>query len=234
MSESSPRVAPQERRAKESQPEPFVLPQWVIDYILCPILWALSWLFFRLRYQGRENIPPIEEGGIIIASNHQTYFDPIWMSLPVKRRIRYLAWDESFGWPMIGKIIMMLGAWPIKLEKSDPTAIRRTLQWLRNGEAVVIFPEGGRCLPDGKMLRFKPGVVRIALEANKPILPITIRGANRIWPRGYRFPHLAKVELIIHPLHYVTIREGEDARQAARRETERLAEIIGSKLEEQG
>jgi 1-acyl-sn-glycerol-3-phosphate acyltransferase len=232
LSESSPRVA-QQRRAKEPQPEPFVLPQWVIAYILRPFLWSLSWVFFRLSYQGRENIPQ-SGGGVIIASNHQTYLDPIWMTLPVKRRVRYLAWNESFGWPFIGKIIVMLGAWPIKLEKSDPTAIRRTLQWLRDGEAVVIFPEGGRCLPDGKMMRFKPGAVRIALEANKPILPITIRGANRVWPRGYRLPHFHKVELIIHPLHHVTIQEGEDARQAARRETERLAEIIASELEKQG
>lgn len=230
MSESSPRVAPQ-RRAKESPSEPFVLPEWVIDYILHPVLWALSWLFFRISYKGRENIPPRAEGSIIIASNHQTYLDPIWMSLPFKRRIRYLAWDESFGWPVIGKLIVMLGAWPIKLEKSDPTAIRRTLQWLKGGDAVIIYPEGGRCLPDGKLMRFKPGVVRIALEANTPILPITIRGGNRVWPRGYRFPHLAKVELIIHPLHYATIQEGEDARQAARRETERLAAIIGSELQ---
>jgi 1-acyl-sn-glycerol-3-phosphate acyltransferase len=227
LSESSPSVAPQPRRAGQPQAEPFVLPQWAINIIRVPLR-LLSRLFWRVSYSGLENIP--KTGGILIASNHQTYIDPIWMSLPVKRRIRYLAWSESFGWPVIGKIILMLGAWPIQIEKTDKTAIRRTLQWLRGGSAVVIFPEGGRCLPDGKMLRFKPGAVRMALEANIPILPITIRGGHRVWPKGWRLPRFHKVELIYHPLQYVTMLEGEDARQCARRETDRLAETIGREL----
>ena len=95
---------------------------------------------------------------------------------------------------------------------------------------MVIFPEGGRCLPDGKMLRFKPGAVRMALEANVPVLPITIRGGHRVWPKGYRLPRFHKVELVFHPLQYVAQQEGEDPRQCARRETERLAQTIGSAL----
>lgn len=227
MSHTSPTVAPQ-GQAKEPRTEPFVLPQWVINVIRVP-LWALSLLFFRIRFKGTENIP--QSGGLIIASNHQTYFDPIWNSLPVKRRVHYLAWSESFSWPIVGKLILMLGAWPIQIEKGDATAIRRTRQWLKEGHAVVIYPEGGRCLPDGKPLRYKPGAVRMALEANIPILPVTIRGGHRVWPRGFRFPRPAKVELIYHPLQYVSMHEGEDARQAAKRETERLALTITSALE---
>jgi 1-acyl-sn-glycerol-3-phosphate acyltransferase len=204
-----------------------VLPLWAIN-ILRAILRGLSRLFFRISFRGLENIP--QTGGVIIASNHQTYLDPIWMSLPIKRQIRYLAWSESFSWPIIGKVIMMLGAWPIQIEKADKTMLRRTLQWLSSGGALIIFPEGGRCLPDGKLLRFKPGAVRMALEANTPILPITIRGGHRAWPKGYRFPRLAKVELVFHPLQHIKMQEGEDARACARRETERLAETINSEL----
>lgn len=227
MSESSPSVAPH-GRAKEKQAEPFVLPLWAINVIRL-ILHAFSRLFWRISYRGLENIP--QTGGVIIASNHQTYIDPIWMSLPVRRQIRYLAWSESFGWPVIGKIIVMLGAWPIRIEKADKTMLRRTLQWLNGGGALVIFPEGGRALPDGKLLRFKPGAARMALEANVPILPITIRGGHRVWPKGHRLPRLAKVELVYHPLQYVTMHEGEDARACARRETDRLAETISSELQ---
>ena len=226
MSESSQSMAPR-RRADEPQSKSFVLPLWAIN-IIRMILHALSRLFWRVSYKGLENIP--QTGGVIIASNHQTYIDPIWMSLPFRREIRYLAWSESFGWPVIGKVIRWLGAWPIQIEKADKTLVRRTLQWLSSGGALVIFPEGGRCLPDGQMLRFKPGAVRMALEANTPILPITIRGGHRVWPKGYRLPHLAKVELIFHPLQHVTMREGEDARASARRETDQLAATIGSEL----
>ena len=70
----------------------------------------------------------------------------------------------------------------------------------------------------------------MALEANTPILPITIRGGHRVWPKGYRLPHLARVELTFHPLQYVAMREGEDARTCARRETDQLAETINSAL----
>ncbi|HKQ51320.1 MAG TPA: hypothetical protein VJT74_03060, partial [Pyrinomonadaceae bacterium] len=62
-------------------------------------------------------------------------------------------------------------------------------------------------------------------------LPITIRGGNRAWPKGKRLPRLgSKVELVYHPLQHVSIGEGEDARQASRRETDRLAQTIGSAL----
>jgi len=231
LSESSQSVAPR-RQATEPVSEGFVLPQWFINIFIRPISYLLCRLFWHLSYKGLENVP--QTGGVIIASNHQTYLDPLWKSLPIKRQIRYLAWSESFDWPIVGKMITALGAWPIQIERADKTMLRRTSQWLRSGGALVIYPEGGRCLPDGKMLRFKPGAVRMALDANIPILPITIRGGNRVWPRGWRFPHIHKVDVIYHPLQYVSIQEGEDARHAARRETDRLAETIGSELEKQG
>jgi 1-acyl-sn-glycerol-3-phosphate acyltransferase len=200
---------------------------WAI-HIIRITLGGLSRIFFRISFKGLENIP--QTGGVIMASNHQTYIDPIWMTLPIKRRIHYLAMSESFSWPIIGKVIVMLGAWPIQVEKADKTMLKRTLQWLNQGGALVIFPEGGRCLPDGQLLRFKPGAVRMALEANTPILPVTIRGGQRVWPKGYRFPRPAKVELVFHPLQHIKMQEGEDARACARRETDRLAETIGSAL----
>jgi 1-acyl-sn-glycerol-3-phosphate acyltransferase len=216
------------RRKKNGTPlDPLVLPQWALG-AMRPIIHTVSRLLWRVRFSGVENVPP--SGGIIIASNHQTYIDPFWVSVPIKRPIRYLAWNESFDWPIIGRFIGLFGAWPIKLEKSDPTAIRRSLQWLRDGGAVYIFPEGGRCLPDGELMRFKNGAVRLALEAGVPILPVTIRGGHRVWPKGHRVPRLSKVEVVFHPLQTPAPQPGEDARLCARRETDRLAQVIGSAL----
>jgi 1-acyl-sn-glycerol-3-phosphate acyltransferase len=123
-----------------------------------------------------------------------------------------------------------LGAWPLQVEGSDPAAIRRSLQWLREGEAIMIFPEGGRGKPDGSMVRFKVGAVRIALEAGVPILPVTIRGANRVWPTGKHIPGLGQIEITYHPLFHPQQRPHEDSRACARRESEQLAAIIGSAL----
>lgn len=206
---------------------PRMLPQWALD--LCrPVVGALCRLWWRLQWTSPENIP--KTGGLIIASNHQTYIDPFWVSCPITRPVRYLAWDAAFNWPLVGPLMRLFGAWPLQLEGTDPGPIRRSLQWIRDGGAVVIFPEGGRGEPDGATRRFKPGAVRMALEAGVPILPVTIRGGNRVWPSSLRFPRLGHVEVIYHQPIVVEQHEGEDVRECARRETERLANIIKSAL----
>ena len=204
-----------------------MLPEWCIN-ALRPVVGSFSRLLWGVEHKGVENIPL--DGGVIIASNHQSYGDPFWLAIPIKRPIRFLAWSEAFSWPFVGKAIGLFGAWPLQVEGSDPSAIRRSLNWLRNGGAVVIFPEGGRGLPDGSMIRMKGGAVRMALEADVPILPVTIRGANRVWPGNKRLPRLGKVEITYHPLIRVEQLRGEETRACARRETDRLSRIIQSAL----
>jgi 1-acyl-sn-glycerol-3-phosphate acyltransferase len=211
-------------KAKISDP---VLPQWFIN-LARPVVRSFSRLFWGVEHKGLENIPV--DSGVMIAANHQSYGDPFWLAIPIKRPIRFLAWSEAFSWPLVGKAIGLFGAWPLQVEGSDPSAIRRSLNWLRNGGVVVIFPEGGRGLPDGSMIRMKAGAVRIALEASVPILPVTIRGANRVWPSNQRLPRFGKVEIIYHPLMHVEQLSGEETRVCARRETQRLAKIIQSAL----
>ncbi len=204
-----------------------MLPQWMLDIVRMGVRF-FSRLLWKMELLGVENVP--KAGGLIIAANHQTYFDPFWISVPVKRPTRYLAWSAAFKWPFVGRCLTWFGAWPLQLERSDPSAIRRSLQWLRDGGAVVIFPEGGRSTSSGEMERFKAGAVRLALEANVPILPVTIRGGNRVWPRGWRFPHTGKVVITYHPLYRAAQSPDEEARVCAKRESQRLEEIIGSAL----
>jgi 1-acyl-sn-glycerol-3-phosphate acyltransferase len=203
------------------------LPEWSID-LLRPIIGLGSRLFWRLEHKGVENIPT--SGGLIIAANHQCYGDPFWLATPIKRPVRFLAWSEAFSWPVVGKAIRLLGAWPLNVQASDPATIRRSLTWLRDSGVIVIFPEGGRGLPDGSMIRMKGGAVRMALEAGVPILPVTIRGGNRVWPTDKLFPRPGKVEIVYHPVMHVKQLPNEEVHACARRETERLSEIIRSAL----
>ena len=95
----------------------------------------------------------------------------------------------------------------------------------------MLFPEGGRGNPDGTMRKCKLGAVRMALEAGVPILPVTIRGGERVWPNTFRLPRIGRsIEIIYHPIMHVEQGEDEAVRESARRETERLAEIIKSAL----
>ena len=218
---------PSKKPPNRATTTPGQLPQSALE-VLRPIVGLCSRVFWKIEYLGVENIP--EHGGVVIAANHQTYLDPFWLSVVVKRPTRYLAWSDAFRWPIVGRGLVWLGAWPLALEGSDPAAIRRSLQWLREGGVVVIFPEGGRSSETGEMERFKAGAVRLALEANVPILPVTIKGGNQVWPRGWRLPHFAKVKIIYHPLYYPEQPQDQETRAFARRESERLAKVIGSAL----
>ena len=204
-----------------------MLPQWSLE-IIRPMVHVASRVFWKIEFRGVENVPA--DGGLIVAANHQTYLDPFWLSLAIKRPTRYLAWSDAFRWPVVGRGLVWLGAWPLALEGSDPAAIRRSLQWLRDGGAVVIFPEGARSTVSGSLDRFKAGAVRLALEAQVPILPVTIKGGNHVWPRGWRFPRMGKVVITYHPLINPEQCANEETRACARRESERLAQAIASAL----
>jgi 1-acyl-sn-glycerol-3-phosphate acyltransferase len=204
-----------------------MFPQWALE-IIRPIVGFFSRIIWRIEFTGLENVPT--HGGVIIAANHQTYFDPFWLSVPIKRPTRYLAWSDAFKWPIVGRCLIWFGAWPLALEGSDPAAIRRSIQWLREEGVIVIFPEGGRSTSTGELDRFKAGAVRLALEANVPILPVTIKGGNRVWPRGWRFPHTGKVVITYHPLYRTQPCPREETRARARHETENLAQVIASAL----
>ena len=216
-----------EARRKAEAPEPRPAPQWVIE-ALRPAIVGLSRALWRISFRGVEHVPA--KGGLVIAANHQTYADPFWVGSRVRRPVRYLAWNEAFKWPLAGKALELLGAWPLVLDRGNPTAYRRSLQWLRGGGAVMIFPEGQRAYADGEMSRFKAGAVRLALEAGVPVLPVTIRGGQRVWPRGQALPRTGRVEVVFHPTRRPAPLPGEDARQCVQRETEALATVIKSAL----
>jgi 1-acyl-sn-glycerol-3-phosphate acyltransferase len=229
LSETGTELARREReRRPPDEPEAFVVPDWAME-LLRVALRTLFRLFWRMRYIGTEHIA--RTGALVIAANHQTYIDPFWLSVPIKRPIRYLAWDESFSWPVVGRVMRWLGAWPLQVERGNPRTLRRSLEWLHAGGALVIFPEGGRGNTDGTMHKFKAGAARIALEAGAPILPVTIRGGHTVWPPGQRSPRFTgRIQIIYHPLYMLKQLPGEDARACARRTTEELARIINSAL----
>ncbi len=228
MSETSANISIKRNGSTE---EPPVLPWWAIQIVRYGV-WVFSRLLWGLAFKRTKNIPHATNGGLIIAANHQAYVDPFWLSLPIKRDIRYLAWSEAFSWKFIGTVMSYLGAWPIRIKRSSPQAMRRSLNWLREGGALVIFPEGERCFSDGKMKKFKAGAVRLAIDAGIPILPVTIKGANKVWARDHAYPRLGKIEIIYHPVIHYVVPEGENLKDYIRKETERLEKIISSELQE--
>lgn len=190
----------------------------------------LSKIFWRVQYFNLENIPLESNSGLIIAANHQTYFDPFWICIPIKRDLRFMTWDEPFKWFFVGKFLRKLGCFPVSLKRGGTIkALKEALKLLENGKTLIIFPEGEREFADGNLLEFKTGAVRLSLEANVPILPVTIRGGNKIWAREYKFPKLGKVEIFYHPIIHISDNiEKEDINKYTEEMTAELKKIISS------
>ncbi len=190
----------------------------VIAYLISKPLWFVS-------FRGIENIPPASTGGLLIAGNHQTYIDPVWISIAVKRRLRYMAFEQGFDWKFIGPLITYLGAFPVATDGARARRLmRNALDALSEGSALIVFPEGAREFSDGDLLPFKTGAVRLAIQTGVPILPVTIRGANRIWPQKQKYPSVfRRAEIIFHPVMQIASNDADMW-------TEKLREIIASEL----
>ena len=147
----------------------------VLDLVRPGVL-ALCRAYFGLELVGVEHIPAT--GPLIVTPNHQTYADPPLVSIPVRRRVHYMAWSRLFEIPLFGPFIRLLRAFPVQIESSDPRAAREAVRLLQAGQVVMIFPEGERS-PDGRVQRFKPGAFRLAASLAAPVLPVTIAGGHR-------------------------------------------------------
>jgi len=135
--------------------------------VIKPVLKVL----YGLRIINKENIPA--EGGCIIYANHTSYLDPIVIGAMLDRPINFMAKEELFRIPIIGSIIKLWGAFPVRRNTADITAIRQALNVIKRGEIFGIFPEGTRN-KEGRVTVLQPGAALIALKANVPAIPIFI------------------------------------------------------------
>ena len=181
--------------------------------------------YFGLEFRGVEHIP--QHGAVLIVPNHQTFADPPLVTIPVRRPIYYMAWSKLFGVPVFGRLIRMLRAFPVDIDRSDGQAVREAVRLLRTGEALMIFPEGGRS-PDGTLQPFKIGAFRLAVTHKTPVLPVTIAGAWEAWPVGRTLPRRGRVTITYHPPELPA--RGLHPRDAARDLHDRTVKAIASAL----
>jgi 1-acyl-sn-glycerol-3-phosphate acyltransferase len=139
---------------------------------------------FELEMFGRENVPAT--GGVLLVSNHQSYLDPVLLSVRLKRPMSYLARSELFRNPLFARLITALNAFPVRLGKGDKAAIDQTIQRLHEGHLLAIFPEGHRT-SDGEIGPIQRGVALVVRRADVPIIPVVIDGSFQAWPRTSKF-----------------------------------------------
>jgi 1-acyl-sn-glycerol-3-phosphate acyltransferase len=155
---------------------------------------AISKVLFRYRFAGRSNVPL--EGPVLVVANHQSNLDPVLIGLACPRQLKYFARIGLFFWPF-SWWIRALGAVPIDKDKALG-GIKTTLKLLKQGEGVVVFPEGSRTF-DGKMGEMLPGFCMLARRSGATIVPVAIDGAFAALRRGSFLPRLADITLVICP-----------------------------------
>ena len=144
---------------------------------------------FRVKYINSKNVP--KKGPTLLVSNHQSFLDPPAIGCGYFRPTNFLARKTLFKFKPFAKLIDSVDAIPLETNGLGFQGIKETLRRLKNGEAVLIFPEGSRTF-DGELAPFTSGYATIAMKTNATIVPIAIAGAFEAYPRTKKFPSIFK------------------------------------------
>jgi 1-acyl-sn-glycerol-3-phosphate acyltransferase len=185
----------------------------LIGILSAPVLYGL----YRLRVRGLEDLP--QEGGYVLACNHVSNFDPWAIGVPLwpKRFLRFMAKSELYWWPLTF-LLNRVGAFPVRRGQRDTVAIATAVRLAREGNVVAMFPEGTR-RTKGLVKRFearpRSGAARIALEAGVPLVPVAVKGTDKLTRLGrLSVAYGAPIEL--------DDLRGGDSSEAAQEATDRL------------
>ncbi|MCA1831725.1 MAG: lysophospholipid acyltransferase family protein [Actinomycetota bacterium] len=191
---------------------------WILKFI---VIGPIVRLLFRPWVEGLENVPT--EGPVILAPNHLSFMDSIFVPLMVPRRVVYLGKSDYFGkwysWFFRGA-----GVIPVRREggEAGEAALNAGIEQLRQGLAVGIYPEGTRS-PDGKLYRGKTGVARMALRGECPIVPVSLIGTFEVQPPGKKLPRIKRVGIRFgRPLDFSRYEGKDDDRFVLRSITDEL------------
>jgi len=156
-------------------------------------LWLKIWHRYEVR--GAENVP--QSGGCLIASNHTSYLDPAAVSCGTRRRRAwFLARDTLYG----GRKFFFdaFHCIPLNRERGEVAALRKSVQMLRDGHVLALFPEGTRS-PDGKLQPGQGGIGFIVAKARQPVVPTLVQGAFEAYPKGAKHIRPHKITVTYGP-----------------------------------
>lgn len=179
------------------------LPYGILRAFLTPFLMIL----FRPKVKGLRNVPG--SGPVIIASNHLSFSDSIFMPLVVPRKVTFLAKSEYFTSPgpkgLLKKLTFIaLGQVPVDRSggRRSEAALIAGLKVLAEGKCLGIYPEGTRS-PDGRLYKGRSGIARLAIDSGAPVVPVAMFNTEKIQPTGTVVPKVMRVEMIFgEPMYF--------------------------------
>jgi 1-acyl-sn-glycerol-3-phosphate acyltransferase len=158
---------------------------WVLKIIMTPVLR----LAFRVRTDGTQHVP--RQGPVILASNHRSFIDSVFLPLVVPRRVTFVAKAEYFESWKTAWFFRAVGMIPLKREggSASERALAAASEVLRGGGVLGIYPEGTRS-PDGRLYKGHTGAARLSMQCNAPIVPVAQLGTSEVQPIGAMWPKL--------------------------------------------
>ncbi len=175
-----------------------------------------------MRIYGRKNIP--NKGAFVLVGNHQSFLDPVFCGMSLKRCLYFLARDSLFANRFFGRLISSVNTIPVRRGKTDFSTMKKVIGKLKEGNGVCLFPEATRTC-DGKIAPFKPGFGLLCRRGNAAVVPVVIDGAFECWPR-HRKIFMPGSRIVIR---YGKVIAAEDVKNMSDR---KLAEKLTDKLRE--
>ena len=175
----------------------------VLYYILLPLAWLVFHIGFRVHTVGRENLRKVQTKGCIIAPNHVSAIDPVFIVISRfwGRRMLVFAKKELFEInALLTWFFRCCGALCVRGTKEELEIIDRTVEACRAGETLLIFPEGTRYKgEEGGAGEFKAGAFRIAVKTGAPVVPVAITGARALFENNGNLCHPGSVHIKVLP-----------------------------------
>jgi 1-acyl-sn-glycerol-3-phosphate acyltransferase len=168
----------------------------VLYTLLKPLTALCLRLIFGFRPVGAEHVPP--EGPVLLAANHVSVLDPPVVGAGARRPLHFMAKAELFRIPLFGSLIRGLNAYPVEREGADVAALRHAKQLLREGKALLVFPEGTRGT-DGVLGPGRAGAGMLAAHSEAPVVPVYIQGTGKVLPRGATRPRRVPILVAYGP-----------------------------------
>lgn len=187
--------------------------------VIAGLIKVLARVLFRPEVTGVEHIP--RQGPVLIAPIHRSNLDFAFTLFISDRKVFFMAKDSLFRVPGFGQLLTHLGAFPVHRGAPDRQSMSLAEEVLRQGHALVLFPEGTRN-EGSEVTRLHDGAMFMAARTGATVVPVGIGGSENVMPRGAKFPRPAKIRIVVGEAIVPPVTDGRASRSAITAKSEEL------------
>lgn len=198
--------------------------------IVYNIFYNLAKLLARMIFSMRVIHPErmVESGPLLIAVNHSSFFDPPLAGICSRRGVFYLARKTLLKWPFFGPLFPAMNVIPVERDGNDMSALREVIKKVKEGNAVLLFPEGTRSI-NGNLQPARAGIGLVIAKTGAPVLPMRIFGAYEAFPKNARHFQASRITVVIgEPIHFTEEEISNTSRETYQHLSDRVMEAIGA------